>query len=87
MTQIPVAEVVTEKSSRNRGLYVLLAVCLGWLGIHNFYAGRILPAIAQLAISIAGAALVFPVAIIWLWAIIDAVRIKTDGTGATMRLL
>jgi TM2 domain-containing membrane protein YozV len=82
--QIPVATVVIAPRPRNRAVYALLAVFLGFLAAHNFYAGRLIRAGIQLAISLGGAAFVVPVFVVWVWAIIEIGLIKTDGSGADM---
>lgn len=67
----------TEQKSRI--LYILLAIFLGSLGIHNFYAKRIGSGIIQLLITVlsAGAAAALPV--VWAW--IEIFVVKKDGRG------
>lgn len=65
---------------KSRGTYVLLAILLGGLGIHNFYAGRTGIGIAQLVISLIGSFVGAPCAI-WIWAVIEAITVTRDGQG------
>lgn len=66
---------------KSRTAYVLLAIFLGGLGIHNFYAGRIGCAVAQLLITLLTGWLLFPLLIVGIWAIVDAIAVDEDGTG------
>ena len=65
-----------EKPPKSRFVYQVLAVFLGSLGIHNFYAGRTGIAITQLLISCTGASSI--------WALIEILAIKKDGSGRPM---
>ena len=75
---------------RSRLVYILLAIFLGYLGIHNFYAGRTSHGAAQLAITLASCVLMCAVigfVTIWfsvIWAIIDIVTVTHDGQGRWM---
>lgn len=66
---------------KSRGVYIVLALLLGGLGIHNFYAGRFGTAIAQLLITLLTGWLIIPLFIVGVWALIDACAITTDGRG------
>lgn len=64
---------------KNRVVFVLLAVFLGALGAHNFYAGYTRRAGLQLCItlftcSIGGI-------LIWIWAIVEACTVYRDDDG------
>ena len=41
-----------EKSDKSRWLFVLLAILLGQIGIHNFYAGHNFRGICQLVLTL-----------------------------------
>src|SRR6266508_1849210 len=69
---------------KSRGVYIVLGIFLGGLGIHNFYAGRIGSGIAQLLITIFTFWLVIPIFIIWLWVIIEVIVVNRDGRGQPM---
>ncbi len=66
-------------ANKSRLAYVLLGVFLGYLGIHNFYAGRTGIGIAQLLISVLTCAYGIPITFIW--AIIEVIAITKDGDG------
>jgi len=70
-------------NAKDRVAYVLLAVFLGNLGIHNFYAGYTSRAVTQLLIclltcGIGGIAT-------WIWAIIEAVTVEQDAAGVRFK--
>lgn len=69
---------IPQPVAKKRHVYVLLAVFLGWLGIHNFYAGYNGRAVFQLLIS---SLFWIPIPIIWLWAIIEACVVKKTAKG------
>lgn len=66
---------------KSRVSYVILALLLGALGIHNFYAGYTGKAIAQLCITlISFGCLGFISAI---WALVEAITVTQDASGVT----
>jgi TM2 domain-containing membrane protein YozV len=75
---------------RSRLVYILLAIFLGYLGIHNFYAGRTGHGAAQLAITLFSCLLMCVVVgfiTVWIsvvWSIIDIVTVTHDGQGRWM---
>ena len=64
---------------KNRIVYIVLAIFLGELGVHNFYAGYVGRGIAQLLISILSFGLLFWIS--WIWAIIEVCVTSHDGRG------
>ena len=72
---------------KSRTAYVLLAIFLGGWGIHNFYAGHTTRAAVQLVIWFISLMLSFSVIgffgwfVLWVWAIIEACTVTTDGSG------
>jgi len=64
-------------SQKNRLTFILLAVFLGAFGVHNFYAKRNGPGIAQILISILSLGFLSPVS--FMWAIIECIIIDKDG--------
>ena len=64
-------------SRKSRVAYVLLAIFLGEIGVHNFYAGYIGRGIAQLLITILSFGLLFWVS--WIWAIVELCVVSEDG--------
>ena len=81
---VPIVVAPPRAKPRSRVVYALLAILLGFIGVHNFYAGRVVRGLIQLAISVAGSALVFPLALVWLWAIIEIGAVSTDGSNVPM---
>jgi|GEM_PF-4540311 len=79
-----------DYTPKSRLAYILIALFLGWLGIHNFYAGRTGAGVGQLLITIfswplmcvgVGFVTVFiPV----VWSIVDIIAIDRDGDGYPM---
>lgn len=64
---------------RARWAYVVLAVFLGVLGVHNFYAGYIMRGLAQLAVTILTCGWLGIV--VFVWALIEAIAIRRDADG------
>lgn len=67
-----------QKSKLAAGLMALL---IGWLGIHNFYLGYIGKAVAQLLISLLGGLITCGVALagVAIWAFIEGILILTGS--------
>lgn len=64
---------------KSRLAYILLALFLGTLGIHNFYAGYTGKGITQLLISVLSFGFLSPIS--WIWAIIDICVVTKDAQG------
>lgn len=65
--------------AKSRVVYILLALFLGGLGIHNFYAGYTTKGVIQLLISLLS--LGFLSLIVWIWCIIEIITVKKDAKG------
>lgn len=84
-------EALASGPAKQRLIYILLAVLLGNLGIHNFYAGYTKRAIAELIcgiacglISLLGLICLVPCIfgfVPWVFWIFDIIKIKTDAAG------
>ena len=76
---------VAGGGARSRSIYIVLALLLGGLGIHNFYAGHQARGLGQMALSMAGVILS---PLFWLgafiWIILDIVTVTADGEGRVM---
>lgn len=71
----------SECDSKNRAVYVILALIFGLLGIHNFYAGHTTKGVIQLAITLFVGWLLVPLLIVWVWNIIEIFVVTKDGKG------
>jgi TM2 domain-containing membrane protein YozV len=77
-------EFTREHRSKDRGIYLVLALLLGFTGAHNFYAERLGPALGQLALGLVNAGLLFSgMALGWatagallLWVLWDAITVQ-----------
>ena len=82
-SQPPVATVnniaITTEQPKERTVYILLGIFLGWLGIHNFYAGYTGKGVTQLLITLLIGWLIFPVLVITIWNIVEVCTITKDA--------
>lgn len=78
----PAAAPAAPASAKSRTVFILLAVFLGSLGIHNFYIGRTLIGVVQLLITLISFGALSMVS--WIWAIIECIIIKQDSKGALL---
>lgn len=66
----------------------LLAIFLGYLGIHNFYLGYTSKAVVQLLVSLLLSWTIIAPLAIWVWTIVEAVQIFTgkitDANGMAL---
>lgn len=69
----------TYQPPKSRVVYVLLGVFLGALGVHNFYAGYIRKAVAQLCISLFTC--FYGSFVSWIWAIVEVCTVNQDSEG------
>jgi TM2 domain-containing membrane protein YozV len=68
-------------SGKSRVTYILLALFLGGLGIHNFYAGYTGKGVAQLLMNLfLFWTIIVPLAI-GIWVIVEAITVETDANG------
>lgn len=68
-----------RSKSTSRILYVLLAIFLGYFGVHNFVAGYTKNAIIQLAITICTCGI--GVIGVFIWNIVEVCTVKQDANG------
>ena len=64
----------------NKLAYALLAIFLGWLGIHRFYAGKVLSGVAYIVLDFLVIGLFFIPILAFIEGIIALVR-QDDGQG------
>ena len=72
---VPVAQAIPA-NCKSRRSYIMWAIFLGGLGIHDFYAGRALFGVIKLLLTLFGFSLISQ---IWCW--IDIFTVTTDGNG------
>lgn len=73
--------VATRKS---RGMFMVLGLIFGSIGLHNFYAGFVGKGIVQFAVSLLLCwTLLIPV-LIWLWAVLEVISTEKDAQGIKM---
>ena len=72
---------MSETPAKQRIVYILLALFLGTLGVHNFYAGYTGKAITQLLITLLLGWLVLPLAAVGIWAIVEMCTVTKDASG------
>ena len=89
--QVPASH---HPEAKDRVAYVLLAIFLGELGIHNFYAGYTNRAVIQLVACIVGIPIVAIMtcgiglilyAGLWIWNIIEACTVEQDANGVRFK--
>lgn len=68
-----------QAPAKSKTAYVLLAIFLGSLGIHNFYAGYTGKGVAQLLITILTCG--YGGIVSWIWAIIEVCTVNADAKG------
>ena len=71
------------KPQKSRGIYIILGVLLGGLGLHNFYAGHLGRGAGQLVLTILAVVLWLPLAAVAMavWVIAELCLETTDGAG------
>lgn len=69
------------KSAKSRGIYIILGLFFGLLGMHNFYAGRLGIAVAQLLITVILGWFVIGLVITAVWVLIELFTVTKDGAG------
>ncbi len=72
---------VVVVASRSRGVYIILGIFFGLLGIHNFYAGYYARGAAQLAITLFLGWLIVGLVITGLWVLGDLFGTTRDAQG------
>ena len=69
---------VSAESPKKRSTYILLAVFLGGLGIHNFYAGYAGRGLAQLLILVLTGWLILPAVAVGIWVLVEICSVTKD---------
>jgi TM2 domain-containing membrane protein YozV len=85
------AQTITIDNPPSRGLYIILALLFGSLGVHNFYAGRHTIGAIQVILWVVAivTSLIYIGFLLWavliFWSVIEAICITDDGRGRRMR--
>jgi TM2 domain-containing membrane protein YozV len=70
---------------KNRDVYIILGLLLGWLGLHNIYAKRNSTGAVQLMLFMMFFwTIIVPFGLV-VWSIIEIFTVKVDGRGIPMR--
>lgn len=67
--------------AKQRIVYILLAIFLGSLGIHNFYAGYTNRAVTQLLLILLTGWLILPILAVGIWVLVEICTIDRDADG------
>jgi TM2 domain-containing membrane protein YozV len=76
--------VVMVRATKSRGVFIILGLFFGCLGIHNFYAGHNIRGAGQLIITILFGWLIIGFVISWFSALLEIILVKHDGDGQRM---
>lgn len=74
---------VADSNAKDKTTYLVLAIFLGSLGIHNFYAGYTAKGVIQLCITLCSCGVLAIVSSIW--GIIEGVTVENDASGKPFR--
>lgn len=80
-----VAQPVYNLPVKSRSAYIVLGLFLGFLGLHNFYAGYIAKGVAQLLITLILGWLILPLVFMFVWVLIDLFTVTHDAYNVPMR--
>ncbi len=69
------------KTSKSRGVYIILGLFFGCLGIHNFYAGYLSRGLVQLLIILILGWFIIGFIVVGMWVIIELFAVTTDAAG------
>lgn len=72
------------KSAKSRGVYIILGLFFGCLGIHNFYAGYNSRGVTQLLLVLILGWFVIGLLIVVPWVIIELITVTHDAAGDKM---
>jgi TM2 domain-containing membrane protein YozV len=72
------------KSAKSRGVYIILALFFGFLGVHNFYAGNLGRGLVQLLTVLILGWFVIGFVIVFIWVLIECFTVTHDAAGDKM---
>ena len=70
--------------SKRRSVFVICGFVLGFLGVHNFYAGYWGTAVIQCVATVILATLGFGIFFTWVWALIELLVVHSDSQGTPL---
>jgi TM2 domain-containing membrane protein YozV len=76
--------VVFVQARKSRGVFIVLGLFFGCLGIHNFYAGYYAKGALQVAITVVLGWLIIGLVITGIWALIEIITVTADADGHGM---
>jgi TM2 domain-containing membrane protein YozV len=76
--------VAVVKTAKSWGIYIILGLFLGCLGIHNFYAGYYGRGAAQLVITSIFGWFIIGFVVTAIWAVVELFVITRDARGDEM---
>jgi TM2 domain-containing membrane protein YozV len=71
---------VFERSQKSRSTFIFLGIFLGFLGVHNFYAGYVGRGVGQLCLTVLTLGY-WGWVISWMWAIVEICVVQKDSMG------
>jgi TM2 domain-containing membrane protein YozV len=71
-------------ASKSRGVFIILGLFFGCLGVHNFYAGYYAKGAIQVAITVVLGWMIVGLVITALWALIEIITVTADADGQRM---
>lgn len=83
ISDAPASQIIA-RSEKSRGIFIILGVLLGLLGVHNFYAGYYGKGAAQLAITVVLGWVYIGIIITAIWVIVELFTVKEDADGNAM---
>lgn len=75
---------VAVMPSKSRGIYIILGLLFGLLGIHNFYAGYYGRGAVQLLITLTLGWIFIGIFITGLWVLVELFAVDIDANGLRM---
>jgi TM2 domain-containing membrane protein YozV len=72
---------IVVKAAKSRGVYIILGILLGLLGIHNCYAGYYDRGATQLVITLLLGWIYIGIVITGVWVLIDLFTVTNDAEG------
>ena len=72
------------RTAKSRGIFIILGLFLGCLGLHNFYAGYHGRGAAQLIITCLLGVFVIGLVITVLWSLVEIISVSIDANGDKM---